>query len=309
LASYWLFASCKGFGFGGEWAAGAVLLGEIIRGRHRGKGMGIVHGGWAVGWGAAALAYAACFSLLPVDIAWRLLFAVEVLPAVAVLFLRRLVAEPEVFQQARRAPKARASSGGLAIFGPAYVRTTILASILAIGAQGGFYAILIWLPTYLKTVRHLSVLNTGGYLAVVIVASFLGYVSGAYLADGIGRRRTFFLFSTCSVLTVVAYTALPLSDHWMLLLGVPLGFFPSGSYSGIGALLNELYPTQMRGSGVGFCFNFGRAIGALFPTLVGLLAATIPLGQAIGWFSAGAYGLLVIAAMLLPETRGNSLTT
>jgi MFS family permease len=297
----------QGFGFGGEWAAGAVLIGEIIRDRHRGKGTGVVHSGWAVGWGAAALVYTLCFSLVPAAIAWRLLFAVGVLPAVAVLFLRRLVEEPAVFQQAKRERAGAPRMGGLAIFGPEFLRTTVLASILAIGAQGGFYAIAIWLPTYLKTVRHLSVLNTGGYLAVVIVASFFGYVCGAYLADGIGRRRTFFLFSVCSVVTVAAYTALPLSDHWMLVLGIPLGFFPSGSYSGIGALLNELYPTRIRGSGVGFCFNFGRAIGALFPTLIGMLAATIPLGEAIGCFAAGAYGLLVMAALFLPETQGKSL--
>ena len=188
----------QGFGFGGEWAAGAVLISEIIRPRHRGKGTGVVHSGWAVGWGAAALIYAACFSLFPVDLAWRLMFGIGVLPAFAVLYLRRCVEEPAVFKQARR---AEVSGGGLAIFGAEYLRTTVLASILAIGAQGGFYAISIWLPTYLKTVRHLSVLNTGGYLAVVIVASFLGYVSGAYLADGLGRRRTFVLFSVCSALS------------------------------------------------------------------------------------------------------------
>jgi MFS family permease len=297
----------QGFGFGGEWAAGAVLMGEIIRDRHRGKGTGVVHSGWAVGWGAAALVYTLCFSLVPAAIAWRLLFAVGVLPAFAVLYIRRLVEEPAVFQQARREQAKAPRMAGLAIFGPQFLRTTVLASILAVGAQGGFYAISIWLPTYLKTVRHLSVLNTGGYLAVVIVSSFLGYVCGAYLADAIDRRKTFFLFSIGSVVTVAAYTALPLSDHWMLVLGIPLGFFPSGSYSGIGALLNEVYPTRIRGSGVGFCFNFGRAIGALFPTLVGMLAATIPLGEAIGCFAAGAYGLLVLAALCLPETHGRAL--
>jgi hypothetical protein len=109
------------------------------------------------------------------------------------------------------------------------------------------------------------------------------------------------------MITAVAYTALPLSDSWTLLLGIPLGFFPSGSYSGIGAMLNELYPTSIRGFGVGFCFNFGRAVGSFFPTLVGLLAASIPLGEAIGLFSAGAYGVLVLAALFLPETRGRAL--
>jgi MFS family permease len=238
-----------------------------------------------------------------------MMFAVGVLPAFAVVFLRRLVEEPAVYQQAKQAPSPASGSSWLAIFGPDFLRTTVLSSMVAMGAQGGFYAIMIWLPTYLKTVRHLSVLNTSGYLAVVILSSFIGYVSGAYLADGIGRRRTLFVYSVGSVLTVAAYTALPVSDHWMLLLGIPLGFFPSGTYSGIGAMMNELYPTRIRGSGVGFCYNFGRAIGALFPTLVGMLAATIPLGEAIGFFSAGAYGSLVLAAVFLPETRGASLQT
>ena len=87
----------------------------------------------------------------------------------------------------------------------------------------------------------------------------------------------------------------------IFLLGLsPLGFFASGIYSGIGAFFNELYPTRIRGSGIGFCFNIGRAIGALFPTLVGFLSATMPLGQAIGTFTVAAYGLIIVAAALLP---------
>jgi MFS family permease len=132
-------------------------------------------------------------------------------------------------------------------------------------------------------------------------------VISAYLTDVIGRRKCFYLFAVCSVLTVLAYTFVPISNAAMLFLGFPLGFFASGIYSPIGAFFNELYPTEIRGSGVGFCFNFGRAIGALFPALVGSLSATIPLGQAIGFFAVGAYGLIVLAAALLPETVGQSL--
>ena len=89
--------------------------------------------------------------------------------------------------------------------------------------------------------------------------------------------------------------------------GAPLGFFASGIYSGIGAFFNELYPTSLRGSGIGFCFNVGRAIGALFPALVGYISATMPLGEAIGIFTVAAYGLIIMAALLLPETKGRSL--
>jgi MFS family permease len=304
-----LFRSLQGFGFGGEYAAGAVLIGEIIRDEHRGKGNGIVHSGWAVGWGVAVIAYTVLFSLLPETVAWRALFAIGILPALSVFFVRRFVDESALFLDAQ----SRYSSGQetrpsfLKIFAPSLLRTTLLASLLTIGTQGGYYAIMIWLPTYLKTVRGLSVLSTGGYLAVVIVASFFGYVISAYLTDILGRRKNFILFSICSVVTVVAYMFLPINDSALLFLGAPLGFFSSGIYSGIGALFNELYPTSLRGSGIGFCFNVGRALGALFPALVGYISATMPLGEAIGIFVVAAYGLIILAALLLPETKGRSL--
>lgn len=308
-AQLFLFRSLQGFGFGGEYAAGAVLIGEIIRSEHRGKGNGIVHSGWAVGWGAAVTAYAVLFTYLPETIAWRALFAIGILPAISVFFVRRFVDEPALFIDVQR----RYGSGQetrpsfLKIFAPSLLRTTILASLLTIGTQGGYYAIMIWLPTYLKTIRGLSVLSTGGYLSVVIVASFFGYVISAYLTDILGRRKNFILFSVCSVLTVLAYMFLPISNLVLLFLGAPLGFFSSGIYSGIGAFFNELYPTSVRGSGIGFCFNVGRALGALFPALVGYISASMPLGEAIGIFTIAAYGLIIMAALLLPETKGRSL--
>ena len=308
--SYWQLLGVRvlqGFGFGGEWAAGALLIGEIIRDKHRGKGNGVVHSGWAVGWAAAAILYTVIFSLAPKEIAWRLLFAFGLLPALMIFVLRRFVEEPPVFVelQKRYAQGELKRKSVLAIFAPGYVRITLLASLLAVGTQGGFYAVTVWLPTYLKTVRHLSVLNTGGYLAVVIVASFIGYVTSAYVCDVIGRKKTLYLFAVCSVVTVLLYTFVPIGDTAMLFLGFPLGFFASGIYSPLGAFLNELYPTSIRGSGIGFCFNFGRAVGALFPFLVGSLS--IPLGEAIGVFAIGAYGLIILSALMLPETVGSSL--
>lgn len=297
-----------GLGFGGEWAVGAVLMGEIIRDEHRGKAVGTVHSGWAVGWGLAALLYTVLFSLLPPAIAWRALFFVGAAPALFVLYLRKYVEEPPLFVAARSSKQPKQRGAVLGIFAPGTLWVTLFASLLAVGTQGGYYAVMIWLPTYLKTVRHLSVLNTGGYLAVVIVASFIGYVASGYLADRLGRRKNFILFSVCSVATVLAYMFYPVGDGVMLVLGFPLGFFASGTYSGIGAFFAELYPTAIRGSGIGFCFNFGRAIGAIFPTLVGALSSTISLAHAIGLFTIAAYALIIVSALLLPETKGRRLT-
>jgi MFS family permease len=304
-----VFRALMGFGFGGEWAAGAVLMGEVINAQHRGKAVGSVQSGWAIGWGIAALMATVFFSVFPQDTAWRALFWVGVLPAFLVFFIRRFVDEPPVFEASRRSAAAKTDqTNWLEIFSPAMLKTTVLTSLLATGAQGGYYAITTWLPTYLKSERHLSVINTGGYIAVIIIGSFVGYLVGAYLADRIGRRANFILYAVCSLITVVVYTEVPIDDTLMLILGFPLGFFASGIFSGMGAFLTENFPTRMRGSGQGFAYNFGRGIGALNPTFVGLLSAFLPLGQSIGVFAGIAYGIVVIMALLLPETRGRELT-
>ena len=303
------FRALMGLGFGGEWAAGAVLMGEVIRAEHRGKAVGSVQSGWAIGWAIAALVATLLFSAFPQETAWRVLFWIGLLPAALVFFVRRLVPEPEVFTATKDNLTAKGTAANfLEIFSPSLLKTTILTSILATGAQGGYYAISTWLPTFLRTERKLTVLGTGGYLAVIIVGSFIGYLVSAYLTDRIGRRANFILFAVCSLLTVVIYTQLAITDSMMLILGFPLGFFASGIFSGMGAFLTENFPTRVRGSGQGFAYNFGRGIAALNPFFVGLLSASLPLGQSIGVFAGIAYGIVVIAAVLLPETKGRILT-
>jgi MFS family permease len=309
--SFWqllITRGLQGLGFGGEWAVGSVLMGETIRAPYRGKAVGTVQGGWAIGWGMAAIFYSLLFSILPPATAWRAMFWIGILPALLVFYIRRYVPEPEVYNRTRAQV---AATGGrsrfLEIFSPSLLRITALTSLMATGAQGGYYAITTWLPTYLKTVRGLSVLNTSGYLLVVILGSFTGYMVSAWLTDLLGRRRTLILFAICSLLAVTAYTNLPIGDRVMLLLGFPLGFFASGSFSPMGSFLTELFPTRLRASGQGFSYNFGRGIGALFPTFVGLLSARVPLGRAIAIFAVTAYVVMIFSVLLLPETKGREL--
>ena len=309
--SFWqllVVRGLQGLGFGGEWAVGSVLMGEAIRAQYRGKAVGTVQAGWAVGWAVTAISYTALFSFLPADTAWRAMFWIGILPALLIFYIWRYVPEPEIFQRTR-ARKASLGQGinFLEIFSPAVLRTTLLTALLAVGAQGGYYAITTWLPTFLKTTRGLSVLDTGAYLFVVIVGSFMGYMVSAWLTDRLGRKRTLVLFAICSFLAVVAYTYLPISNSVMLVLGFPLGFFASGVFSPIGAFFTELFPSRMRGSGQGFSYNVGRGIGALFPTLVGYLSARMGLGYAISAFAIVAYLTMVLATLLLPETRGREL--
>jgi MFS family permease len=297
-----------GFGFGGEWAAGAVLLGEVIRPEHRGKALGIMQAGWALGWGAAAVLYAVFFSIFPPETAWRALFLVGILPALLVFYVRRYVQEPEVYLES----KARLAAKGdrpslLEIFQPPLLKVTILGGLMGTGAQGGYFAVTTWLPTFLRTERKLSILDSAGYLVVLIVGSFLGYLAGGLLADRIGRRLTFLVFALGAGAVVLTYTMIPFGNSAMLVLGFPLGFFSSGVFSGMGTFFTEHFPTRVRGVGQGFTYNIGRAAGALFPTLVGVLSARMPLGEAIGLFAGVAYATMAVAAFLLPETKGKIL--
>lgn len=304
-----VFRALMGFGFGGEWAAAAVLVGELIRPEHRGKAVGAMQSGWAIGWGIAALMATVFFTVFPQDTAWRALFWVGITPAALVFFVRRMVDEPQVFAQTQQKLDAAGQrTNALEIFSLPIIRTTILTCVLSLGAQGGYYAITTWLPTFLRTERKLTVLGTGGYLAVIIVGSFVGYLVSAWLNDRIGRRANFILFAVCSAVTVIGYTELNVDNTMMLYLGFPLGFFASGIFSGMGPFLTELFPTRMRGSGQGFAYNFGRGIAALNPLFVGMLSATLPLGESIGAFALISYGLVIIAALMLPETKGRVLT-
>jgi len=297
-----------GFGFGGEWAAGAVLLGEVIRAEHRGKALGFMQAGWAVGWATAALLYAFFFSVMPAQMAWRAVFMVGLAPALFVFYVRRYVEEPAVYRES----KAKMTASGerasvLEIFRPPLLKVTLIGGVLTTGAQGGYFAVTTWLPTFLRTERKLSVLDSTGYLVVLIAGSFAGYLCGGWLADRIGRRLQFLVFALGAGAVVVTYTMIPFGNSAMLVLGFPLGFFASGVFSGMGAFFTENFPTRVRGVGQGFTYNVGRAIGAMFPTLVGVLSARMALGKAIGLFAGIAYATMAIAAFLLPETKGKVL--
>jgi MFS family permease len=298
--------SLQGLGFGGEWAVGAVLISEAIRPGVRGRVVGAIQAGWAVGYGFALLLSTVLFTYLPDAYAWRVFFFMGFLPSLFVLWIRRNIKESAVFTEARRA--ARPQTARLwDIFRPGQVGTTCKASMLTTGIYGGNYVMITWLPAYLKMSLHLSVLNVGGYLAVNILGTFTGAFLNGFLADAIGRRKTFIVCACLQAITVATYTLAPISSSATFLLGFVLGNLQSGTAAGTGAFLAELFPTTIRGTAQGFCGNSGRAIGSVFPSLVGFLSVTLSLGVAMGVCACSAYTIVVIFALLLPETRGRDL--
>ena len=90
------------------------------------------------------------------------------------------------------------------------------------GAQGGGYALGIWMPTYLRTVRHLSATSTGGFLLVQILGALVGFLIGTYLSDAIGRKWTFLWSAIGSLVFVPLFMLVPMNNEALFFLGIPM---------------------------------------------------------------------------------------
>jgi MFS family permease len=330
-AEFFVWRVLMGIGFGGVWAAAAIMVGEAFPER-RGWWVGFMHSGWAVGWAFAYLAMPALAPALSVQFniaVWHALFWGSAALVLPVLLLSLFVAESPVFTSARENHAGEVDF--LEIFSPDRLWTTVLTCVLSIGTLTGYYVIVQWLPTFLAEQNLTLPGNSTSYQSFFIAGAFAGYVISAWLSDLdlLKRRGNFVLFALFAILTVSACIAvadrridlaLEVRQTIILALAFPVGFFASGAFSGMGACFAELFPTRMRGSGAGFAYNFGRGVAAFILWLVGTagvaglpqalssrlppeLSAVPALGLAIGVSVAIAYLLVVIAALLLPETR------
>lgn len=300
----------QGLGFGAEWAVGAVLLGELVAPRHRGKALGTVHSGAAVGSGVAALLAGPVASAFPPDLGWRVAFWVGVLPAILIFFVRRGADDGEVFKVAKhRAEAQNAHAGLLAIFKPRLIRITALAALLSVGVQGGAYAIGNYTTSFLTTERGLSPSVAGVCVLLLSAGGFFGFIVNAYVSDRIGRRAVCRLFCLGFVLAAAVYLYAPLgSSLWTLIpAGMVYGFFQFGMYAAFGPFFTELFPTELRGAGQSFAYNFGRACGALFVFAVAQAARWMALSAAMATLAIVGMAIALLAVFLLPETAGRAL--
>jgi hypothetical protein len=106
---------------------------------------------------------------------------------------------------------------------------------------------------------------------------------------------------------ILIFMFVPMSDTALLFTGVLLSVSILMKFAPMGPYMTELYPTALRGTGQGFCYNAGRAVGSLFMTIIGFAAQSMPLGTAVALFSTLASLLMLIMLLFLPETHGREI--
>jgi MFS family permease len=303
-----------GIGMGGEWASGAVLVSETWPPQHRNKAISIMQSGWAIGYVAAALLAAAILSRPSLgNEGWRWLFVAGVAPALFAIWIRRNVPESPVWSARARPKRDEAPNPFRVIFGPKLLGRTLRIIALGGAVQFAYWGLFFWLPPFLsRPVEEggagMGVVGSLQWIVLMQVGAYLGYLTFGFIADRLGRRRTFVLFMVCAAAIVPVYGQMARSPMVLLVLSPLLGYFGHGYFSLFGSLVAELFPTAVRATGQGTSYNVGRMAGAIAPFTIGAAAALpgIGLGLALAITSA----FFLAAALLvftLPDRSGEAL--
>jgi MFS family permease len=307
-----LFRFVTALGIGGEWAAGATLVAEVWPEDKRTKAAGLLQSAWAAGFLVAAT-----LNLLLRNGGWRPIFVVGVAPALVALLVFLWVKEPERWVKARaeerRAEGARPSKLR-ELFAPGLRRATLVGSGLAFVAVFGLWGATNWTPTLIRALPELQGMNASeltshvSYAIMLLnVGALAGYLSFGPLADRAGRRRVFAVMCVGSLVMLPVTFLTPRTYAQVLLLLPLLGFFNNGIFSGFPIYLPELYPTRIRATGAGFCFNAGRVLASVGPLVTGYLVTAL---GSFGRAASAVAAVYLVGLFILPfapETKGQPL--
>jgi len=303
-----------GIGMGGEWASGAVLVSETWPAHLRNKAISIMQSGWAIGYIMAAVLAALILGNPRFgNEGWRWLFVVGVAPALFTLWIRRNLREPQSWS-ARAATKKPRTNPFKVIFGPKMLGRTLLIIALGGAVQFAYFGLFFWLPPFLaRPVAQggagMGVVGSLQWIVLMQIGAYFGYLTFGFIADKLGRRRTFVLFMICAAIIAPVYGRVAATSPTALIVLSPLlGYFGHGYFSLFGGFLAELYPAEVRATGQGTSYNLGRTLGALAPYTIGVIATWPGVGIGIALSATSAFFLL--AALLiftLPDRAGQAL--
>jgi MFS family permease len=300
-----LFRFLTGLGVGGEWAVGHALIAESTPKHFRGRGSALLQAGEPIG---VALAAIVGLLLAPV-LGWRLVFLLSSLSAGIAIVARQYLPESSVWETQR--DNTLSPLAALKMITAYHLWGKLFkAWVLGVLKLGTYWTCYIWLPKFLQNELQQPIGRSALWILTAQLGQLLGMMGFGLFADSFGRRRAFTVYS---LLTAAALY--PLAFHWHELLAHPLWFWAdlftlglgSGCTAGFGALLAELFPTQIRTFAMGTAYNCARGVQFLAPIVVGCVASEYGI--------AGALAIPLVLALAtaawvwtLPETRMRDLT-
>jgi SHS family lactate transporter-like MFS transporter len=302
------FRALLGIFMGAEWPAGASLAMESWPTRSRGFMSGILQGSWNLGFALSALAYGLLFN----TIGWRGLLMLGILPALAVVYIRFFVKEPEVWLENRRQQRTQAREARVplfSIFKRGMLGNTVTACWWMASGFVVYYSVFGMFATYLQ--RDLK-LAPGAVFEPLLFANLVGFVAMGFwgwVADKYGRRWSMIIPAAIGILVAPLY--LLATDFLWISMGFVLqAAFAGAIYGQNPSYLCERFPTEVRGTASGFCYHQGAIFGGAVPTIITYFAVNQGFGFAmpmlIGTLVASVS--FVLSLLIGPETRGKEIT-
>lgn len=288
-----------GIGAGGEYGVGIALIAENFQANQIGRASSVAAVGGQIGSIVAALLAA---WIIPAY-GWNTLFLFGVVPVVLTYFVRRHVKESDEFLAAHK--KAEETSEKIS-FGrlfetPRLALQTLGLMLMTIVQIAGYFGLMNWLPSIVQQKQGLSVSGSSYWMIATIVGMSIGMMVFGTIMDKIGPRWAFGIFLLGSA--VVVFAIVNVTSYWaMLLAGALTGFFSNGMFGGYGAVISQLYPTEIRSTANNLIMNTGRAIGGFSSVIIGALMDHYNLYVVMGFLSA-LYILSFLVMISLPGLK------
>jgi MFS family permease len=292
-------------GIGGEWAAGAALVAEVLPNRARAAGAAMLQSAAAFGPALAALAQIPLKSF-----SWHAMYLVGLAPAAVCVAIRFFVKEPEstasALAGATRSPLSELWAD------PRWRRNALIAMVIGAVVVTGAGTATFWAPNLLDAANAgLPASEIAARKAYGILISHIGTLLGVllvpWLCERFGRKRTIATFFLLTPIAVVAVAKLG-TDYATLLWLLPIiNFFAIGISAALALYFPELFPTRVRATGAGLAYNVGRVFAIGMPIVIGVVIGQTKSIGAGFLLSAGVYAFGIVAIILAPETKGKPL--
>jgi MFS family permease len=232
------------------------------------------------------------------------MFVVGVIPALLAFGIRRFVGEPALFLDAQKKQPINPYS---VLFADREATAASIGIAIMTSVQNfGYYATMIWLPSYLSTQLGFSLTQSALWISATILGGAVGMLIFGFMADRVGRKPLFIAFQIGAAIMAMVFPSVTQPNLLLLVAGIS-GIFLSGMIGGYGALIAESYPTQGRSTAQNVLFNFGRGVGGFGPLVIGLLATQHSLATALSFLVVIWIADVLATAFLIKERKGEPL--